>query len=145
MPFEFSAIRHDWCRMVRFLSSKDVLNWEVRPGRECLSPKRVPFAFRVCPKGTTSAVRNYCFPRCAECIFDGIAHANKEQAVWPKALEKESFLSSPVFTIRRITSNVNNSVITTMNTHHAMVSSSSYIFLIHNMASLNKQTVRDPI
>ena len=39
MPFEFSAIRHDWCRMVSFLSSKDVLNWEVRPGRECLSPK----------------------------------------------------------------------------------------------------------
>ena len=45
MPFEFSAIRHDWRRMVSFqfmvsfLSSKDVLNWEVRPGRECLSPK----------------------------------------------------------------------------------------------------------
>ena len=38
MPFEFSAIRHDWCRMVSLLSSKDVLNWEVRPGRECLSP-----------------------------------------------------------------------------------------------------------
>ena len=39
LPFEFSAIRHDWCRLVGLLSSKDVLKWEVRPNRECLSPK----------------------------------------------------------------------------------------------------------
>ena len=78
-------------------------------------------------------------------VFDGIAHICKEQAVWPQTLENESFLSSPVFTIRRITSNVNNSVVITMNSHHAMVSSSSYIFLIHHTTSLNKQTVKTPI
>ena len=39
LPFEFSALRHDWCRVVDFLASRDVLKWEVRPSRECLSPK----------------------------------------------------------------------------------------------------------
>ena len=39
LPFEFSAIRHDWGRLVAFLSSEDVLEWVVRPHRECLSPK----------------------------------------------------------------------------------------------------------
>ncbi len=45
-PFEYLAIRHDWSRLVDFLSSEDVLKWEVRPNRECLSPKSV-HGFRI--------------------------------------------------------------------------------------------------
>ena len=39
LPFEFSAIRHDWDRLSDELSSTDILKWEVRPHRESLSPK----------------------------------------------------------------------------------------------------------
>ena len=39
IPFEFLAIRHDWERLSDFLSSTNVLEWEVRPHRESLSPK----------------------------------------------------------------------------------------------------------
>ena len=39
LPFEFSAIRHDWSKLKGFLSSQDILKWEVRPNRECLIPK----------------------------------------------------------------------------------------------------------
>ena len=46
LPFEFFAIRYDWCRLVGFLSSKDVLKWEARPNRECLSPKSA-HSFRI--------------------------------------------------------------------------------------------------
>ena len=46
LPFEFSAIRHDWSRLVGVLSSEDVLKWEVRSNRECLSPKSV-HGFRI--------------------------------------------------------------------------------------------------
>ena len=46
LPFEFSAIRHDWSSMLSFLSSEDILKWEVRPNRECLSPKNAS-SFRV--------------------------------------------------------------------------------------------------
>ena len=46
LPFEFSAIRHDWSKLARFLSSKDVLDWQVRPIRECLSPKSA-LGFRI--------------------------------------------------------------------------------------------------
>ena len=45
MPFEFSAIRHDWDRLADLLSSSDILNWAVRPNRECLSPKSA-YSFR---------------------------------------------------------------------------------------------------
>ena len=45
-PFEYAAIRHDWSRLVDFLSSEDILSWEVRPNRECLSPKSV-HGFRI--------------------------------------------------------------------------------------------------
>ena len=46
MPFEFSAIRHDWDRLVDLLSSSDILKWAVRPHRECLSPKST-YGFRI--------------------------------------------------------------------------------------------------
>ena len=46
MPFEFSAIRHDWDRLVAHLSSSDILKWAVRPHRECLSPKST-YSFRI--------------------------------------------------------------------------------------------------
>ena len=46
LPFEYSAIRHDWSRVVAFLSSSDVLNWDVRPNRECLCPKSA-YGFRI--------------------------------------------------------------------------------------------------
>ena len=46
LPFEFAAIRHDWCRLEGFLSSQDVLKWKVRPNRECLSPKSA-LSFRI--------------------------------------------------------------------------------------------------
>ena len=46
MPFEFSAIRHDWDRLVAHLSSSDILKWTVRPNRECLSPKSA-YSFRI--------------------------------------------------------------------------------------------------
>ena len=46
MPFEFSAIRYDWDRLADFLSSTDILNWAVRPNRECLSPKSA-YSFRI--------------------------------------------------------------------------------------------------
>ena len=39
LPFEFSAMRHGWNDLRGKLSSQDVLRWEVRPHRECLSPK----------------------------------------------------------------------------------------------------------
>ena len=39
LPFEFSAIRHDWDRLLDQLSSDDILRWGVRPHRESLSPK----------------------------------------------------------------------------------------------------------
>ena len=39
LPFEFLSIRHDWSKLADFLSSQDVLKWDVRPNRECLSPK----------------------------------------------------------------------------------------------------------
>ena len=46
LPFEFSAIRHDWCRLAKLLSSEDILKWVVRPHRECLSPKSA-HSFRI--------------------------------------------------------------------------------------------------
>ena len=46
LPFEFSAIRHDWDRMKGFLKSEDILKWPVRPNRECLSPKS-HYGFRI--------------------------------------------------------------------------------------------------
>ena len=46
MPFEFSAIRHDWSKIASSLSAEDVLKWQVRPNRECLSPKNA-VSFRV--------------------------------------------------------------------------------------------------
>ena len=46
VPFEFTAIRHDWDRLKNYLSSIDVLTWEVRPNRECLSPKTA-HSFRI--------------------------------------------------------------------------------------------------
>ena len=39
IPFEFAAIRHDWASLLDLLTSADVLTWQVRPHRECLSPK----------------------------------------------------------------------------------------------------------
>ena len=39
LPFEFSAIRHDWDRLRRLLASRDLLAWQARPHRDCLSPK----------------------------------------------------------------------------------------------------------
>ena len=46
MPFEFFAIRHDWDRLLGLLSSTNILDWEVRPNRECLSPKSA-YSFRI--------------------------------------------------------------------------------------------------
>ena len=39
LPFEFFAIRHDWKNLKILLRSEDVLKWQIRPNRECLSPK----------------------------------------------------------------------------------------------------------
>ena len=46
LPFEFSAIRYEWSSLLHSLSSRDILNWEVRPNRECLSPKSA-YGFRI--------------------------------------------------------------------------------------------------
>ncbi len=46
LPFEFSAIRHEWDRLADLLSSSNILNWAVRPNRECLSPKSA-YSFRI--------------------------------------------------------------------------------------------------
>ena len=46
LPFEFSAIRHDWDDVRPFLKSQDILDWKVRPNRECLSPKS-HYGFRI--------------------------------------------------------------------------------------------------
>ena len=39
LPFEFAAIRHDWERLSKLLTSENILKWGVRPHRESLSPK----------------------------------------------------------------------------------------------------------
>lgn len=46
LPFEYSAIRHDWNEIRSYLSSANVLEWEARRSRECLSPKSVK-GFRI--------------------------------------------------------------------------------------------------
>ncbi len=45
-PFEFYAIRHDWERIRKELSTTDFSNWVVHPHRDCLSPKSI-HGFRI--------------------------------------------------------------------------------------------------
>jgi hypothetical protein len=44
--FEFEAIRHDWQDVKAWIASVDILEWNVRPYRRCLSPKH-RFGFRI--------------------------------------------------------------------------------------------------
>ena len=46
LPFEFEAIRNDWDELRKNLSQENILKWEVRPHRECLSPK-TDHSFRI--------------------------------------------------------------------------------------------------
>lgn len=47
VPFEFEAIRWDWDAKIKpWLSNSDMLQWQVRPYRRCLSPKH-SFGFRM--------------------------------------------------------------------------------------------------
>ncbi|MFH1080742.1 MAG: RNA-directed DNA polymerase [Pseudomonadota bacterium] len=47
VPFEFLAIRHVWDTEVRpFLRSQDIMNWQTRPYRRCLTPKH-RYGFRI--------------------------------------------------------------------------------------------------
>ena len=38
--FEFQAVEHDWDNIKRLLCGKDILSWQCRPTRQCLSPKQ---------------------------------------------------------------------------------------------------------
>ena len=44
--FEFLAIEHDWVNVRDYLSNEDVLAWQCRPARQCLSPKH-RYGFRI--------------------------------------------------------------------------------------------------
>ncbi len=44
--FEFEAIKHDWPRIGRWLRDQNVLEWQTRPFRHCLSPKH-RYGFRI--------------------------------------------------------------------------------------------------
>ena len=44
--FEFKAIEHSWNDMTNWLENEDVLNWNVRPPRRCITPKH-QFGFRI--------------------------------------------------------------------------------------------------
>lgn len=44
--FEFQAIKHDWHNIRRILCNQDVLSWQCRTLRQCLSPKQ-RFGFRI--------------------------------------------------------------------------------------------------
>lgn len=47
IPFEFEAIRHAWESDVKpFLRKEDILNWNTRPYRRCLTPKH-RYGFRI--------------------------------------------------------------------------------------------------
>ena len=46
LPFEFLAIKHDWKEIKGFLRSENILKWQARPHRECLSPKSA-LGFRI--------------------------------------------------------------------------------------------------
>jgi Reverse transcriptase (RNA-dependent DNA polymerase) len=46
LPFEYDAIHHNWAEVRSYLSSQDVLEWEVRPHRSLLAPK-AKYGFRV--------------------------------------------------------------------------------------------------
>ena len=46
LPFEFEAIRNDWDELRMILSQENILKWEVRPHRECLSLK-TDHSFRI--------------------------------------------------------------------------------------------------
>jgi len=47
VPFEFEAIRHVWeSDLKSFLHKEDILNWQTRPHRRCLTPKH-RYGFRI--------------------------------------------------------------------------------------------------
>jgi hypothetical protein len=47
IPFEFQAIRHVWETDLKpFLRKEDILNWQTRPHRRCLTPKH-RYGFRI--------------------------------------------------------------------------------------------------
>lgn len=46
LPFEFKAIRHDWKEIRKYLMSQDLLQWQTRPSRRCLTPKH-RYGFRI--------------------------------------------------------------------------------------------------
>lgn len=47
VPFEFEAIRHAWESDLKpFLRKEDILNWNTRPYRRCLTPKH-RYGFRI--------------------------------------------------------------------------------------------------
>jgi hypothetical protein len=45
-PFEYKAIRHDWDRIRKYLTSQNILEWHTRPQRTFLAPKGM-YGFRV--------------------------------------------------------------------------------------------------
>ena len=46
IPFEFSALKHDWDRVRSYLAQQDILEWTARPCRRCLAPKH-RYGFRI--------------------------------------------------------------------------------------------------
>jgi hypothetical protein len=46
VPFEYSAIEHNWSDVRSYLSEQDILNWKVRAHRTLLAPKS-RYVFRI--------------------------------------------------------------------------------------------------